>query len=568
MADSAAPTLEPGSFPLALPGSMNPFAHIRSDLPAAIVVFFVAVPLCLGIAVASGAPAEAGLIAGIVGGIVVGLMSGSPLGVSGPAAGLAVIVYTAIEDFGGIEEGFHLFLASVVVAGAVQMLIGLVRGGVVAYFFPASVIKGMLAGIGLLIILKQIPHAVGHDTDPEGDMTYEQATSEGGETTLSSLSAMFDDFTLGAIIVSAVALSILILWEVVLSKRSKVFKLIQGPLVAVGFGVGYQVLMSRFVPDLALTEDHLVEVPAYGSFAELKGNLSHPTLAAFTMGQVWITGITIAIVASLETLLCVEATDKLDPYKRTTPTNRELVAQGAGNLASGLIGGLPITQVIVRSSANIQSGGRTKLSAILHGFFILFAVLLVPQVLNLVPLSALAAVLLVVGYKLAKPANFTEMYRRGWAQFVPFVVTIAGIVFTDLLRGIGLGMGVAIFFILHGHYRNSHFLHIEDSGDGTTPRQVRMRLAEEVTFLNKGALLKELNSIAPGSNVILDASATWRIDYDALEIIEDFEESAVRRGITVERLGNFIPQTAPRRSDPLIVNTSGFTPSVEGPEER
>ena len=277
---------------------------------------------------------------------------------------------------------------------------------------------------------------------------------------------MLDDVTLGAIIVSGVALAILILWEVVLSKKAKVFKLIQGPLVAVMFGVGYQVLMRRIAPDLALSEDHLVEVPAYGSFAEIKGNLSHPTLAAFGTAQVWVTGVTIAIVASLETLLCVEATDKLDPYKRTTPTNRELVAQGAGNLASGLIGGLPITQVIVRSSANIQSGGRTKLSAILHGFFILIAVLAVPQILNLVPLAALAAVLFVVGYKLAKPATFVQMYKRGPAQFVPFVVTVVGIVRTDLLTGIAIGMAVAIFFILLGHYRNSHFLHIEQSGGG------------------------------------------------------------------------------------------------------
>lgn len=527
---------------------MNPFAHIKSDLPAAIVVFFVAVPLCLGIAVASGAPAESGLIAGIVGGIVVGLMSGSPLGVSGPAAGLAVIVYTAIEDFGGIEEGFHLFLASVVVAGAVQMLLGFARGGVVGYFFPASVIKGMLAGIGLLIVLKQIPHAVGHDTDPEGDLSFDQAAAEGGETTLSSLTAMLDDVTLGAIIVSMTALAILILWEVVLSKKAKVFKLIQGPLVAVMFGVGYQVLMRRIAPDLALSDDHLVDVPAYGSFAELKGNLSHPTLAAFGTAQVWVTGVTIAIVASLETLLCVEATDKLDPYKRTTPTNRELVAQGAGNLASGLIGGLPITQVIVRSSANIQSGGRTKLSAILHGFFILIAVLAVPQILNLVPLAALAAVLLVVGYKLAKPATFVQMYKRGPAQFVPFVVTVVGIVRTDLLTGIAIGMAVAIFFILLGHYRNSHFLHIEQSGGGSEPRQVRMRLAEEVSFLNKGALQKELDAIEDGSSLILDASATRQIDYDALEIIEDFEENAGRRGITVERIGNFSPQAQPRQS--------------------
>ncbi|MEC7232969.1 MAG: SulP family inorganic anion transporter [Planctomycetota bacterium] len=512
---------------------MNPFAHIRSDLPAAIVVFFVAVPLCLGIAVASGAPVESGLIAGIVGGIVVGLISGSPLGVSGPAAGLAVIVLDAINDFGGVEEGFHLFLASVVVAGAVQMLLGFARGGVVGYFFPASVIKGMLAGIGLIIVLKMIPDAFGH-------------IKADGETTWSSLIAMLEDPSPGALIVSGVALAILILWEVVLSKKSKVFKLIQGPLVAVTFDMGYQVLTSRFAPDLALQGKQLVSVPVYDSIAEVKNNLSHPTLAAFGMTKVWVTGFTIAIVASLETLLCVEATDKLDPYKRTTPTNRELVAQGAGNLASGLIGGLPITQVIVRSSANIQSGGRTKLSAIMHGFFILIAVLLAPQILNLVPRAALAAVLFVVGYKLARPATFAQMFKRGSAQFVPFAVTVVGIVGTDLLTGIAIGMAVAIFFILLGHYRNSHFLQIEQSGGGSEPRQVRMRLAEEVSFLNKVALQKELDAIEDGSSLILDASATRQIDYDALEIIEDFEENAGRRGITVERIGNFSPKAQPQ----------------------
>lgn len=531
---------------------MNPLSQLKHDLPAAIVVFFVAVPLCLGIALASGAPAEAGLIAGIVGGIVVGLLSGSPLGVSGPAAGLAVIVLNAIDQFGGVEAGFPLFLASVVVAGLVQIALGLARGGVVGYFFPSSVIKGMLAGIGLLIILKQIPHAVGHDADPEGDYTFAQPQATGDETTLTSLSAMLDDFSLGAILVSTIALAILILWDVVLSKKARVFQLVQGPLVAVVFGIVYELVTRRFAPDLALSQDHLVTVPVYESLGELRGNLSHPTLAAFQNSAVWVTGITMAVVASLETLLCVEATDKLDPYKRSTPTNRELFAQGCGNVASGLIGGLPITQVIVRSSANIQSGGRTKASAVLHGVFILVAVLLVPQVLNLVPLAALAAVLLVVGYKLAKPATFAAMYRRGWGQFIPFVTTIVGIVFTDLLTGIGLGMAVAIFVILRSHFINSHFLHIESRADGTEGQQVRMRLAEEVTFLNKGALSKELASIPDGSKVLIDGTSTIRIDHDALEIIEDFEESALRRGITVERVGRFEPHATPRRNDPLF----------------
>lgn len=525
---------------------MNLFANLRSDLPASIVVFFVAVPLCLGIALASGAPLEAGLIAGIVGGIVVGACSGSPLGVSGPAAGLAVIVLNAISDLGS----FQTFLAAVVIAGAVQVVMGLARGGVVGYFFPSSVIKGMLAGIGVLIVLKQIPHALGHDSDPEGDFSFRQhpvgENIAGDETTFSSLTAMFDDFTLGAVLVSAICLAILVLWETVLTKKAKIFRLIQGPLVAVAFGIFFQMIAKKMGSSMALESKHLVEVPVYESLTEVRQNLTHPTFASFKLPAVWITGLTMAVVASLETLLCVEATDKIDPLKRVTPTNRELVAQGVGNMTSGLLGGLPVTQVIVRSSANIQSGGTSKLSAILHGVFLLVAVLFLPTVLNLVPLAALAAILLLVGYKLAKPSVFLEMYRQGWSQFVPFAVTILGIVFTDLLTGIALGMAVAIFVILRSHYRNSHFMHIEESDAPGSSHQVRMRLAEEVTFLNKGALLKELSSIPDGSHVLIDATATLRIDHDAIEIIDDFEASAERRGLTIARVGRFSPEVPGR----------------------
>lgn len=526
---------------------MNPFAHLRHDLPASVVVFFVAVPLCLGIALASGAPLEAGLIAGIVGGIVVGVLSGSPLGVSGPAAGLAVIVLGAIEDLGAFDK----FLAAVVIAGAIQFVMGLARGGVIGYFFPSSVIRGMLAGIGVIIFLKQIPHALGHDTDPEGDLSFAQdkVDSPGDENTLTTLLSTFDDFTLGAIIVSSVALAILILWEVVLTKRAKIFQIVQGPIVAVAFGILFQVLTKKAGSGLALEPHHLVEVPVYESLGEVRSKLTHPAFGAFKESAVWIVGITIAIVASLETLLCVEATDKIDPYKRTTPTSRELVAQGVGNMTSGLLGGLPLTQVIIRSSANIQSGGRTKMSAIMHGVLLLIAVLFLPKLLNLVPLAALAAILLVVGYKLAKPAVFKEMYSQGWSQFVPFLVTILGIVFTDLLTGIALGMAVAIFVILRSHYQNSHFLHMEETGETSHGRQIRMRLAEEVTFLHKGALLKELDSIPDGSHVLIDATSNIRIDQDAQEIIAKFEESAPRRDITVAHKGRMVASMEPRDHD-------------------
>ena len=511
-------------------------SNLRNDLPASLVVFFVAVPLCLGIALASGAPLVSGLIAGIIGGIVVGLISGSPLGVSGPAAGLAVIVLTAIESLGS----FEIFLVAVVIGGAVQLVLGLARAGVLGYFFPSSVIKGMLSGIGILIILKQIPHAFGHDSDPEGDLAFVQPD---GETTFSTLTSMLGDFSASAVTVAAVSMVILILWETVLMKKSKVFRIVQGPIVAVVFGILFEFVTTRFVPDFALSREHLVQVPL-----DFAASLVWPNWSGLGNPEVWVTGMTIAVVASLETLLCVEATDKLDPQKRVTPTSRELVAQGVGNMVSGLIGGLPVTQVIVRSSANIQSGGRTKLSAILHGVFLLVFVLALPHILNLVPLAALAAILLVVGYKLAKPSLCKQMYSQGMEQFVPFLTTILGIVFTDLLTGIALGMAVALFVILRNHYLNSHFLHINETDAAGDRHCVTMQLAEEVTFLNKGALIKVLKSVPDGAYVRIDASKTWRIDHDALEIFSDFEENAERRGITVEKIGHFEPTARSRKS--------------------
>ncbi|MHC4892937.1 MAG: SulP family inorganic anion transporter [Planctomycetota bacterium] len=515
-------------------------ANWRQDLPASIVVFFVAVPLCLGIALASGAPLISGLIAGIVGGIVVGAISGSPLGVSGPAAGLAVIVLSAITDLGAFET----FLVAVVLAGAIQIALGLLGAGILGYFFPSSVIKGMLAGIGVLIVLKQIPHAFGHDSDPEGDFKFAQ---QDGDTTFGALQSMLDDITPSAVIVSVTCLAILILWESVLSKKAKIFRLIQGPLVAVAFGIAFQLISSKFAPSMALTGDHLVSVPVAESLSGFLGLLTHPDWSQLGNSAVWVTAVTIAVVASLETLLCVEATDKLDPQKRVTPTNRELVAQGVGNLGSGLIGGLPITQVIVRSSANIQSGGRTKLSAILHGTFLLIFVSLLPGILNLIPLASLAAILFVVGYKLARPTLFKQMWGQGLSQFLPFVITIVGIVRIDLLTGIGLGMVAAIFAILRAHYLNSHFMHLSESDDSSGVHEVNIELAEEVTFLNKGAILKELKAIPNGSLVRLDATRSVFIDPDVLEIIVDFEATAENRGIDVQRLGDFSSNRRQRR---------------------
>ncbi len=499
------------------------FDNLKGDIPASIVVFFVALPLCLGIALASGAPLFAGLIAGIVGGVIVGALSGSPVGVSGPAAGLTAIVLTAITDLGSYE----LFLTCVVIGGALQVAFGLLRAGVIGYFFPSAVIKGMLTGIGLIIILKQIPHFFGFDADPEGDDAFLQPD---GENTFSELFNMFNYTDDGATTIAFVALGILILWEAVLSKRGKIFTIIPGPLVAVVAGIVWELVMGT--GELGISDRHLVSVPIPENFDSFIGQFSFPDFSAVTQLSVWVTGFTIALVASLETLLCVEATDKLDPRRRVTPTNRELLAQGTGNIVSGLIGGLPVTQVIVRSSANIQSGGRTKLSAIIHGLLLLVSVIFVPTILNLIPLSVLAAILLLVGYKLAKPSTFVGMFRAGWRQFVPFLVTVVAIVFTDLLIGISLGLVVGVIVILYTSYQNSHFLHMENE-EGQRPL-IKITLAEEVTFFNKGAIRKQFDEIPDGALLKLDVRKNQFLDYDVVEIMNDFVTAFSNRGIDVE----------------------------------
>lgn len=500
------------------------FSKIKSDLPASIVVFFVALPLCLGIALASGAPLFSGLIAGIIGGIVVGALSGSQIGVSGPAAGLAAIVLTAIGTLGGFEN----FLVAVVIGGAIQLIFGILKAGIIGYYFPSSVIKGMLTGIGIIIVLKQIPHFFGYDSDPEGDFAFFQVD---GENTFSEIFVALNSISLGATIIAVISLSILLLWSQVLSKKGKIFQIIQGPLVAVTAGIIFYVI-TKGNDTLAIAANHLVQVPVPDSFDSFIGQFRFPNFSAITNPEVWIVGFTIALVASLETLLCVEATDKIDPEKRVTPTNRELLAQGTGNIISGMIGGLPITQVIVRSSANIQSGGKTKASAIIHGFFLLISVIIIPTVLNMIPLSVLASVLFIVGYKLAKPATFKAMYKAGWKQFVPFIITIVGIVFTDLLIGIGLGLAVGIVIVLMKSYQNSHFLHIEDKSNGK--HKINMTLAEEVTFFNKGAILKELDSLPRDTYLEIDVRKTRYLDNDIIEILDDFAFKAKERNIDIK----------------------------------
>ena len=504
-------------------------ASLRQDLPASIVVFFVAVPLCLGIALASGAPPFAGLIAGIIGGLVVGMLSGSPLGVSGPAAGLAVIVAQGIKDLGSYE----IFLLAVFLSGFVQIGLGLLRAGVLGYFFPSSVIRGMLAGIGILILGKQLPLFMGWQKT-EGGKEYSWLDEAVAAGDLSADSSFFETYAVGlqnvnshALLVAAVSMAILLVWDNVLSKRGGFFKVIQGPLVAVAFGILYQVFVTT-------SDAELVTVPVLDSADKIMDAIRIPTWSALGNADVWIMAVTIAVVGSLETLLCLDATDKLDPQKRVTPPSRELLAQGVGNSLSGLIGGLPVTQVIVRSSANINARAATKLSAILHGGFLLLAVLLVPGLLNMVPLAALASILIIVGYKLAKPQLFATIYRYGWGQFLPFLTTVLGIVFTDLLKGIGMGIAVAVIVLLRRNFRNSHFLRSEGKDEETGEHRVNIRLSEEVTFLNKGSIIRELSEVPDGSTVVIDRSNCVDIDHDVIEVIDDFQTNAKDRGITVE----------------------------------
>ena len=490
---------------------LHPLKNLKADIPASIVVFFVALPLCLGIALASGAPLFSGLIAGIVGGIIVGALSGSAIGVSGPAAGLAAIVLVAIGELGSFEN----FLLAVVLGGVIQIIFGLLKAGVIGYYFPSSVIKGMLTGIGIIIVIKQIPYFFGYDKALAAN---------------ASLNEMFDFISLGSTIIACIGLGILVTWNVWLSKSYKIFKIIQGPVVAVAVGIVY-FLLTKDNSTLAIESSRLVSVPTPENFSSFLGQFTSPNFNQITNPQIWITAFTIALVASLETLLCVEATDKLDPRKRVTPTNRELLAQGSGNIISGLIGGLPITQVIVRSSANIQSGGKTKMSAIVHGFLLLISILIIPELLKMIPLSVLAAVLFVVGYKLAKPTLFVSIYRQGWKQFVPFIVTVLGIIFTDLLVGIAMGLAVGTVVILIKSYQNSHFLHIEEDKNGS--KKIKMTLAEEVTFINKGAILKELEQIPANSYLEIDVIKTKFLDYDIIEILEDFLLKAKNRSIDI-----------------------------------
>ena len=490
--------------------------NLKRDLPASIVVFLVALPLCLGIALASGAPLFAGLIAGVVGGIVVASISGSQLSVSGPAAGLTVIVLNSITDLGS----YQIFLVAVVLAGVIQIVLGLIKAGTIGNYFPSSVIEGMLAAIGLTLILKQLPHALGVDTDFFGDEGFFQ---QDHENTFSAISTAINHMSIAALAISALSIIVLVFWP-----KLKKINIVPAPLIVVVIGVLGALLFNGGAD--ALRSNQLVSIPVVTNSSDFFGLFSLPDFSALTNPKVYMVAITIAVVASLETLLSIEAIDKIDPIKRVSPTNRELVAQGTGNIVSGMLGGLPMTSVIVRSSANVNSGGRTKMSAIFHGILLLLSVLFIPKIINLIPYACLAAILLVTGYKLTRIALFKHMYHKGWDQFVPFVVTIVAVLLTDLLKGVGIGMAVSIFYLLRINMRNPFFYRIQEEEN---KKNIRIKLAEEVSFLNKAAIQVLLTGIPRETNVIIDGSNSRYIDPDVLETIFNYKHNAYTKGIIV-----------------------------------
>lgn len=521
--------------------SNNFFSNLKHDLPASIVVFLVAIPLCLGIALASNAPLFSGIIAGVIGGLVVTLFSNSSLGVSGPAAGLVAIVVAGLHTLGSFET----FLLAVVLSGVFQIIFGLLKAGSVGYYIPSSVITGMLTGIGLIIFLKQIPHAMGYDSDYEGDLTFMQ---EDGENTFSELIHALSYTSTSAIVISLLSIFILILWQRPFIQNKKWSILIQGPLVVVVLGIVLNLAFSSS-STWALSSDHLVSLPIFSSFNDFLGQFTLPNFSQISNPDVVTIALTLAVVGSLESLLCAEATDKLDPEKRTTDLNRELRAQGIGNVVSGLIGGLPITQVVVRSSASIQSGGKTRAASFLHGLLLFLSVVSIPFLLNLIPLASLAAILIMVGYKLAKPSIFIAKYKKGWNQFLPFLATVVAILLTDLLVGIIIGIIVSIGFVVLNNYKVSYLLHKEKNDTGKD--QLRIVLSEDVSFLNKGAIKTMLMEIPDNSIVLIDATDTLHIDYDVAEIIEDFKIHAAASNIelTMKGIGETLEQSRPKKAN-------------------
>jgi MFS superfamily sulfate permease-like transporter len=498
-------------------------AGLQADLPAGISVFLVALPLCLGIALASGAPLFAGLVAGIVGGIIIGSLSGSELSVSGPAAGLAVIIADSIQQLGTFEA----FLTAVVLAGVCQFGLGLLKAGRFSSLFPDSVIKGMLVGIGIVIILKQIPHALGRDNDYEGEFEFQQLAD--GENTISEIYRAVVTASPGAVVISVLAILVLIYWERVAGRGYRFFKNLPAALMVVFLGVGLNQLFRLYYPDWYLGDnnEHMVRVPIFKAGQTIASIFDWPDFSVLGRLKIYTVAATIALVASLETLLNLEASDRLDPLKRSSSPDQELIAQGIGNIASGLLGGLPVTSVVVRTSANVFGGGKTRVSAITHGVLLLLAVALGGAVLNHIPLSCLAALLIMVGYKLAKPSLFKTIYREGLSQFVPFIVTVLGIVFTDLLVGIAVGTVVGILFVLYTNSQSAFRVVREDN-------KVLVTFQKDVYFLSKPALKEVLRSLQPGDTVYVDGRHANFIDHDIVNMLTDFAETARIQGIAYE----------------------------------
>ncbi len=493
---------------------------LKKDIPSSVVVFLVAVPLCLGIALASGAPLFAGIISGIIGGLLIGTLSGSQLSVSGPAAGLTAVVLNGQNTLGSFEA----LLVATALAGIIQVILGFIKAGSITAFFPSPVIKGMLAGIGLIIIFKQIPHAVGYDADWEGDLSFMQ---EGGTNTLTALAQMFNYVIPGALFIGAISFAILLIWRIPALKKQSFFKTVPAPLVVVIVGILAKLSFDKFFPSLAIARSHLVELPVASGWEGLAGLLRYPDFQALGNVDTYVVAFTIAIVASLETLLCIDAIDKIDPERRTSPPNRELKAQGAGNLLSGLIGGLPITSVIVRSSTNLSFGAQTKKSAIMHGAFLLLTVLLIPNILNMIPLASLAAILIMVGYNLTNPALYKDYWRKGFDQFLPFAATAFAIFFTDLLTGIAIGLAVGVFFVIKTNFHSA----IQVSNQGNN---YLISFKKDVSFLNKNELQKALDSIPENAYLLIDGRNAQFIDSDIYEMLDDFQTTAQHRNIRLE----------------------------------
>lgn len=499
------------------------FQTFKKDFLSGLIVFLIALPLCLGIAQASHAPLFAGVVAGVIGGIVVGFFSGSHLSVTGPAAGLTAIVMLAITQL----NAFDIFLCSVIIAGAVQLILGFLKAGGIANYIPSSVIEGMLAGIGLTIIIKQLPDAVGYAKNMSAVM---EDADDG--FLLNTITTATTHIQPGAVVISLTGLLVLIVWQTRLFKK---IAIVPAGLIVVLIGTLINLIFKSSAPDLVLDSAHLVRLPVAATAVDFFNQFSFPNIAGFKIMKVWETGIVIAIVASIETLLCIEATDKLDPYKRYTPTDRELKAQGIGNMLSGLLGGLPVTSVIVRSSANVNSGAKTKMATIIHGILLLVCVATIPVLLNLIPKAALAAILLFTGYKLCKPTVFKHMWHGGRTHFIPFIATVAGVVGLDLLKGVGIGLLISIFYILRYNAKIPYYYQRSTYDDGDI---IKLTLSQEVSFLNKASIKETLNSLPKGSAVIIDASETHYIDFDVLDIIRDFyANSAAEKKIDMSLVG-------------------------------